>query len=88
MLGWLIAALLVGAVVVSLTALTSWVDRQKTSQTDYGELVRERISEGNYTVYGSVRNVHGHRVASKTWERVTLDNDLNARFGKSDRIIT
>ena len=84
----LIALLLAGAVVACLpwSEISSWLTSRKNSVSDYAEIIKERLSNGNYKVIAGVFNKHGVKTSAQTWEAKDLDTELESKFGGSNLI--
>jgi hypothetical protein len=85
---WLLFGGLAAAALVTLTiaAVRDWFAAQRTPASGCGELVRERLANGNYRVVGGVFDRRGIRTASASWEAQSLDGELQRSFGAGDRV--
>jgi hypothetical protein len=71
---------------LALSNIMDWFHRNKTATSDYGELIKEKLADGNYRIIGGIFDKRGYQIASQTWETEKLDSDLQQRFGNKDRI--
>lgn len=85
---WWILAGIAALFVVSLALgeVLGWFDDNTTVSTQYGELIKERLANGNYRVVAGVFDKRGVRTAKNAWETEELDEDLEEYFGHRNRI--
>jgi len=71
-----------GAVIASLawSAIKSWFSENALPTTSYGELIKKKLSNGNYEVISGVFN-NNTCIAKKKWVAKELDDDLKSKFG-------
>jgi len=85
----LLAVLLfAGLVVACLTwdTLMSWFASNKSSISDYGEIVAEKLNNGNYSVVAGVFDKRRKNLSQQTWEASELDSELSSRLGGRSRL--
>lgn len=86
----LLLALLVGVAliaVLSWTDISGWLRSNSTSVSQYGEIIKEKLSTGNYRVVAGVFNKASLRTANATWTAKELDGTLRDRFRQTNRIV-
>lgn len=86
---WWIIPLLIGLVFVgalSFAAIQSWLESNRTPDSRYGELIKQKLRDGKYRVVAGVFNKRGHATATQSWETDHLDDDLQQRFGRRSKI--
>jgi hypothetical protein len=79
-----IAALL--AVALTLSVVFDWFGENVVSDTTHGELIRERLRNGNFRVVAGVFNTRGEVTSAQEWETERIDSDLAGYFGPHDHI--
>ncbi|MEM8721848.1 MAG: hypothetical protein AAGE84_21550 [Cyanobacteria bacterium P01_G01_bin.39] len=85
---WWIPALIMGVTVVRLTwgSISNWFSSNKKVDTAYGEIVRQKLTDGNYTVVTNVFSNSGQKTASRTWEAGEIDSTLSSKLGNRNVI--
>ncbi|MCL2232514.1 MAG: hypothetical protein FWB99_05490 [Treponema sp.] len=51
------------------------------------ELLKQRIDSGKYNVVCNVFNRSGKKLESQAWEGKEIDSELQAEFGRKDKIV-
>lgn len=66
---WVLGAVIVGAAAVSLcwSDISAWLSSKKKNKNDYGQLVREKLANGDVKVIGGVFNSKNELIASEEW---------------------
>jgi hypothetical protein len=84
----LIALLIAGAVlaVLAWSEVSEWVNSNTDSLSKYGEIIKEKLSSGNYKVVAGIFNKHQSKTATKEWEAKELDRELEAKFRHTNRL--
>jgi len=87
MVWWLIPAILgvIFVVGIALSTINDWFIENQTVNSSYGEIIRERLKDGNYKVVAGVFNRSGNCTAQQAWEG-ELDSDLQQAFA-GERVI-
>lgn len=82
----LVAAVVAGAAVVSLSldSIRSWL-RQRAANR-YGDLIKRELSNGNVEVIAIGLTENGTRTAERTWKAKSLDKELENTFGYRERV--
>ncbi|NMC72952.1 MAG: hypothetical protein GYA56_01075 [Geobacteraceae bacterium] len=76
---------MVGALIeLCVNAVMDWMQSKRVHRTDYGKLVGRKLASGNYRVVAGVFSSGNHQRASKTWDEVTVDNDLRWRLERGN----
>lgn len=85
----LLLLLAVGAVIASLawSAIKSWFSDHTLDTSAYGEIIKNKLNNGDYRVVAGVFNRNGNRTAKKTWHAKELEDDLQYKFGSNNKII-
>jgi hypothetical protein len=78
-----IGALLVAS--IALSAINDWFSANTDELSDYGEIVRTKVREGEYRVVAGVFNHKQNRTAQCEWEG-DIDEELKAAFGTKNSI--
>jgi hypothetical protein len=89
MLFELLIALLIGGAIVAYLAwsdISAWLSTKTNNLSQYGEIIKERLSNGNYKVVAGIFNKRSLRTSSKTWEAKELGQDLQTKFRGTDVI--
>jgi hypothetical protein len=88
MVWWLAGLALIAFAVAALALdeIMSWLEREATIDSSYGELVKERLSTGEYRVVAGVFTKRHVCQASKAWVAEELDEELEATFGNRRRV--
>jgi hypothetical protein len=87
MWGWILAGLIALFLVgLALSTILSWFQKNKTVTSEYGELIKERLSSGTYRIIGGIFDKHGLKTAEHMWETDKLDDDLKQYFGNRDKV--
>ena len=63
-----------------------WIERHRAAHNGTAEVVKRMLADGNYQVIGNVFDPGGVKVSTKTWTARSLDAELQAQFGNSDRV--
>lgn len=84
----LFALLIAGAVLAVLAwdEVSNWLNANTDSYSQYGELIKERLANGNYKVVAGVFNKHKNKTATNSWEAEELDSELESKFNRKNRI--
>jgi hypothetical protein len=84
-------AVIVGAIsvlgviaILSLDRIKSWLRGRNATRT--GELIKENLANGNVAIISIGLGASGNETARKTWTAKSLDPDLAAAFGYSNRV--
>ncbi len=85
---WWVIGGLAGLFLVGLawSLIEDWLEANTTPSSDHAELIKERLSSGNYRVIAGVFDRRGRQTAHETWETDELDDDLKEKFGRRNRI--
>lgn len=84
---WVLLAGAVAAIVISWESITAWFNENKTTDTSYGELLKQSLASGKYKVIANVFNKTGNQTATKTWEDVEISDDLQKKFGNLSQLV-
>jgi len=79
-----LAALFVGG--LALAVVFDWFEENRTPTTSHGELIKEKLANGDYRVVAGVFDRRGVRTAAQAWETDELDDDLKEYFGSRNRV--
>lgn len=79
----IIAAVAGGTVlaVVAWSTVRDWVWGHKVPQGT-GEIVKKKLTNGEYVVVAGVFSRTGTRIASQTWKARQLDSELESQFAR------
>jgi hypothetical protein len=87
MWGWILAGLIALFLVrLALSTVLSWFQENRTVTSEYGELLKERLSSGKYRIIGGIFDKRGLKTAEHMWETDKLDDDLRQYFGNRDKV--
>lgn len=65
----------------------SWLDTNRTVQSDYAKIISSQLQNGKYTVVAGIFSNSSHTaIASTKWECSSIDDDLKSRFSDSNEI--
>lgn len=83
-----VAAILAGGVLACVywDEIYSWINKNKNNHTDYGEIIKEQYSSGNYKLISGVFDKHGKIKAKKEWVTKDLDAELKKKFATKNKI--
>jgi hypothetical protein len=70
---------------LALATVLGWIDDNKSIGSCYGELIKQRLSDGRYRVVAGVFNRSDQRTAYETWETDEIDEDLEDYFDGRNR---
>jgi hypothetical protein len=70
--------------VLSLNRIKSWLRGRNATRT--GELIKENLANGNVEIISIGLSASGNETARKTWTAKSLDPELAAAFGYSNRV--
>jgi hypothetical protein len=78
------AGILLGAIaILSLDRITNWLRNRRA--TRYGELIKNEMENGNVEIVSIGLTASGVETGRKTWTAKSLDPELAAAFGYSQR---
>lgn len=81
--------LLFGAAIIAVACwddIIEWFKDNKIKSSDYGEMIKQKMDNGNYKVVSGVFSANGTKRTEKVWEAEKLDNELEQRFGSRSKI--
>lgn len=67
--------------------ILDWFASNTEIDSEYGELIKEKLASGDYRVVGGIFNTHGVKTASEKWDVEKDDPDLKELMGRKKRII-
>jgi F0F1-type ATP synthase assembly protein I len=79
-----IAALLVGG--LALASVLGWFNDNVTDTSEYGELIKTQLKNGDYRIVAGVFDTRGHRTATQEFQTDELDDDLKDYFGQLNKV--
>lgn len=82
---WLIGLLFLGGA-LALRVLLDWMTSKKVAVSDYGELIKSKLRNGNYKVVAGVFSSSGVLRDKQMYETEELDDDLKRQFGYRDKV--
>jgi hypothetical protein len=68
---------------LSLSAIRGWL--RNRAATRYGDLIKHELQNGNVEIVAIGLTAGGSQTGQKTWTAKSLDPELAAAFGYSDR---
>jgi hypothetical protein len=76
-----LAAAALGAAVLTLSKVQSWMSRRKVPQGT-GEIISEKLATGQFSVVSGVFSPEGTQIARKRWTAKELDNSFREALRK------
>lgn len=87
LLGALAVTVVATVIILSWQTISNWFTVNKTSDVQYGKLIKESLDNGHYNLVGGVFNNAGELLNSTRWENASLDADTLGKFGSSNTLI-
>jgi len=69
------------------SAISNWIERNRTPSSHCAELIRERLKDGRYRVVAGIFDGARHQETSQAWVVDKIDDDLERQFGGRDRAV-
>lgn len=87
LLGAIAVTAVAAVIILSWQNISNWFTLNKTSDVQYGKLIKETLSNGNYNLVGGVFNNAGELINNTKWENASLDTETLGKFGNSNTLI-
>jgi hypothetical protein len=87
LLGAIVVTAVAAVIILSWQTISNWFAVNKTSDVQYGKLIKESLSNGNFNLVGGVFNNAGELINNTRWENASLDADTLGKFGNSNTLI-
>ncbi len=87
LLGAIVVTAVAAVIILSWQNISNWFTLNKTSDVQYGKLIKETLSNGNYNLVGGVFNNAGELINNTKWENASLDTETLGKFGNSNTLI-
>jgi hypothetical protein len=78
-----VASAVAGLVALSYSTVQEWISQESVTN-GYVDLIREKLTNGHYTIVAGAFSPTGSTVARKTWTNVKIDDQLRSHFGESN----
>lgn len=82
----LIIGILAAGAALAFSTIIDWVNDNKNRNSKKAEIVKTKLSNGDYRIVSGIFDNYGRQQTSQAWDTSSLDSDLEEQFGSSNKI--